>query len=285
MLKDLGIDETHARDTWRVIFKCALDAPYLMDQILALSAARLSVDHADQRSAYRNEATILQTRGLSLFKTAEAAQYSESKILARLLYSSFLGLHVLFETLLSRADFNTFLDDFSSYLSLHRGIRAVIPEGAFDHIRSQLPTLFGDYDFDMTSLNETDSLAKHSCDPLWSLIEAVEMGPTATIACEEAVHSLERAYVMSRRGKDLKNRINHVVAWTITLPADFLGLLKQRRPEPMVILAHYAVLLHEGRQFWVFGDGGQFLIQSIKTNLGAYWEKWLSGPIQALAVD
>lgn len=284
-MKDLGIDETHARDTWRIIFKYALDAPYLMDQILALSAARLSIDHADQRKAYRNEATVLQTRGLSLFKAAEAPKSSEPNVIARLLYSSFLGLHVLFETLLSRDDFSTFLDEFSSYLSLHRGIRAVIPEGTFDHIRSQLPALFGDYDSDMSSLNETDSLAKHSCDPLWSLIEAVEMGPTATAACKEAVHSLERAYVMSHRGKDLKDRINHVVAWTITLPADFLVLLKQRRPEPMVILAHYAVLLHESRRFWVFGDGGRFLIESIRTYLGAYWEKWLSGPNRALVVD
>jgi hypothetical protein len=41
-----------------------------------------------------------------------------------------------------------------------------------------------------------------------------------------------------------------------------IDLLLQRRPEALVILAHYAALPHSCPDSWMFGDGGKFLIKS-----------------------
>ncbi len=59
-------------------------------------------------------------------------------------------MHVLFDTLRCRVDLNSFLDQFTAYLSVHRGVRTVLPVGSFSRIRAQLGPLIGDTGFDMT---------------------------------------------------------------------------------------------------------------------------------------
>ncbi|EHK49339.1 hypothetical protein TRIATDRAFT_297937 [Trichoderma atroviride IMI 206040] len=65
--------------------------------------------------------------------------------------------------------------------------------------------------------------------------------------------------------------------------ARFGDMVRSRIPEALVILSFYAVLLHRHRSFWVFGDSGRFLIQSISTYLGTKWEQWLLWPNSQLA--
>ena len=73
-----------------------------------------------------------------------------------------------------------------------------------------------------------------------------------------------------------------VIAWPVMIPEEYIHALHMRRPEALVILAHYAVLLHKYRQLWIFGDGGRFLIESICDFFGADWEGWLEWPMEAL---
>lgn len=286
MLSDmLGITKATRMGFWRLVFKCALQAPYLLDQVLALSAAHMSTLYADQRDMYRSEATELQTRALSLFNSRQAHSQSDNDYLAVFLYSSLLGLHCMFSTLLSRHTFNTFMDEFADYLLLHRGVRAVLTPGSWALVQAQLCPIIGNWDFQ--AMSGGDRIAGHECDTLRALLDASDMDPASSEAYRGAVESLQWAFDLHLRNSNASPNlgINVIVAWLIIVPAEFVNMVKQRRPEAMVILAHYAVLLHDARSFWVFGDGGSFLIRSISAHLGTFWEEWLAWPNEVLVTD
>ncbi|KAK2682101.1 Zn(2)-C6 fungal-type DNA-binding domain [Fusarium oxysporum f. sp. vasinfectum] len=102
----------------------ALKAPYLMNQLLALSALHLS-NPPSLRQPYYQLATSLQTRALALFNE-ERQEVSEESCVPMFLFSSLVGVHVLCDTLQGpRESFGAVLDRFITYLSIHRGVRAV----------------------------------------------------------------------------------------------------------------------------------------------------------------
>ncbi|KAH7111515.1 Upc2 protein [Dactylonectria estremocensis] len=79
-----------------------------------------------------------------------------------------------------------------------------------------------------------------------------------------------------------ERRVGVVQEWLVRVPYEYLTYLRQRRPEAIVILAYYAVLLHRARHNWAVGDAGRFLIQEVGSHLGDYWTDWLAWPQQAL---
>jgi hypothetical protein len=60
-------------------------------------------------------------------------------------------------------------------------------------------------------------------------------------------------------------------------------LLSRRKPEALIILAHYAVLLHRRRRVWLVGNVGWILIQEISKFLGTFWKTWLDWPNEVIA--
>jgi hypothetical protein len=72
-------------------------APYLLDQVLALSALHLSTQDVAQASSLRRQSTELQTRALGLFNEAKD-RISEYTSVQAFLFASLLGLYVLHET-------------------------------------------------------------------------------------------------------------------------------------------------------------------------------------------
>jgi hypothetical protein len=278
------VDDAQTAHFSQTVVPCALQAPYLMDQILALAAAHLSTLYPNQRAMYRHEATHLQTRGLALFNASqaqEAADNSEQAVLAKFMYSSFLGLHVMFDTLLCHDDLNELLNRLTAYMSVHRGVRAVTGQ-SWPLIAKALQPLIGDLHLDTPP--STTSSGGHECDVLMALIDQADFGEASATTCREAVKSLQWAFDGYRRMPTKGSRGNVVVAWPIIIPAGFVDMLRLRKPEALVIVAYYAVLLHRSRDFWVFGDGGRFLLRAISTCLGPYWAEWLSWPNEMMEV-
>ncbi|KAF4780470.1 Upc2 protein [Colletotrichum scovillei] len=69
-----------------------------------------------------------------------------------------------------------------------------------------------------------------------------------------------------------------VQEWSIRVPAEYVSLLDQRRPEALVVLAYWGVLMHKARDCWAFGTAGQNLVRSIAAHLGSYWGELLAWP-------
>ena len=71
----------------------------------------------------------------------------------------------------------------------------------------------------------------------------------------------------------------------MTASPEYLKLLTERRPEAMVLLGYYAVVLHHRRRSWVIGDAGRLLITSLSSNLGQHWSSLLEWPKQQISAE
>ncbi|KAH7029750.1 uncharacterized protein B0I36DRAFT_135102 [Microdochium trichocladiopsis] len=61
-----------------------------------------------------------------------------------------------------------------------------------------------------------------------------------------------------------------VQRWLVMLPVEFSDLLTQRRPEALVILAGFGLVVHNTRGYWDYGNSGRDLVESIDRYLGPY---------------
>lgn len=111
----------------QLLFSYALEAPYLMHQILATSARRLAARYPDRAGYFLDHAMHLQTKAVSIYNETEVeAQFDQSNCTTRLLFCSLLGRHLLADLLAKRdADFPAFLARYLEVLNISRGLMAM----------------------------------------------------------------------------------------------------------------------------------------------------------------
>ncbi|CCF42411.1 Upc2 protein [Colletotrichum higginsianum] len=235
-----GDDPTRERYQ-KMSLKQAIRTPYLMDELLAIAAAHKSTLPGEDQAFYRGEATRLQTRGLAQFN-ATNAEVSNDNFLAVFLYSTWLSQHVLF-------------DAFSSSSS---SSAAAGPAG-FSETLDKLVHCMGLHRGVRTIVGGSWHKLKAHLDE--------HMGPGSPF-----VDSIIIGHDRFETGDDT------VIEWSIRAPTAYVGLLDQRRPEALVVLAYWGVLLHRAREAWTFGDAGRTLVWSLAAHLGSYWSEWLAWP-------
>ncbi|RDW70713.1 uncharacterized protein DSM5745_08224 [Aspergillus mulundensis] len=69
--------------------------------------------------------------------------------------------------------------------------------------------------------------------------------------------------------------------WIFQVPEKYIELYQQREPFALVILAHYAVILHFLRRHWWMGEWGLRLIQEIGQHLDANWRNSITWVLDA----
>ena len=109
----------------KVALDNAFTAPYVLEQMLALSALHYSTTAASSRHLYVQQATELQTRALTRFNKAQGQQ-SPSIGICSLLFVSLLGIRLLHDTVAVHYDsIGHFVSDFVACMHIHRGVRYV----------------------------------------------------------------------------------------------------------------------------------------------------------------
>jgi hypothetical protein len=266
----LMTEDLQARSTFDQMMQSALASSFLTDELLAISALHMSTlpQQLPRKTEHLCRATQLQSRALAAFNIADAAGVSS---LDKCLFYSVLGLHSLFETLSFSDHFSGFLDQFVRFIRLQQKCRYYTQQSTHLLRESPLGLLYG-------ALNDAGAVVGRNpsgsdFDKLSARLETGNLEPPALAACRGAVASLQWVSDMDRQ---LPGRTVHVVlAWPMLIPQPFIDLIEQRRPEALVILAHYAALLCSCSGFWVLGDTGASLARLITRHLGAYWEDWL----------
>ncbi|KAF3018477.1 hypothetical protein E8E14_008942 [Neopestalotiopsis sp. 37M] len=276
-----------ARVFYNAVFKSAVAEQFLMHELLAFAALHLSTQQSDNasRADYLRQATELQTCALALFNATKHNVSSEN-CMALFMFSSLTGLHTLFEAVVSCTDSNSMLDKTIHYLKLHRGVGAVTSQSWHTLRHSAISRIMdaieaGDQLY-RQQLGETDN----ECNRLAGLVRASsdKLGEGPHKTCQEAVNVLH--WVCGVRRTVPEPFPSHLIlAWPIRISAEFIELLEQRQPIPLIILAHWAVLLHFDRDFWVFGDAGRQIIKPILGYLGSYWDEWLDLPRSVVEQD
>lgn len=257
----------------------AVTRPYLANQMLALSALHRSrTEPPGYEARYDRLATQLHARALGCLGLTNNDGHQRETV-PRFLFSSFVALYYLAEQLPDRSTgFDPLLDALVEYLNLQRGAQIIGNTGWTAIEQSALGRI-------ITGLDIADGFCdagggdEHAT--LRAKIGSSGLGQQEATACLDAIRSLE--FVQGRTVDTEHGWGPHCpMAWAAMLPDDFVQLLRRQMPEALVILAHFAILLHRFRSFWIFGDVGERLIRGISEALGPPWLDWLARPLYAL---
>ena len=259
----------------------AVEAPYLMDQALAVSAAHMSVKRPNQRYFYLKEATQLQTRALTLFNSSRVLEKT-GHTMAGFVFSTLLSQQVLFDAFSSRTDFPALLDKLVAAFRICGGVRLVCRK-SWPFIMTQYQQHVGisfPHEF-MGGAGPETILTKKLADLKCRIADA-NLGPLILDPCNTALQYLQELSYAEDRGRVLYFRATHLLQWAVRVPPSFIDLVEQRRPEALIIIAYYALLIHDTKGYWISGDAGTFIIRSITSFLGKYWTQWLAWPNEVL---
>ena len=122
--------------------------------------------------------------------------------------------------------------------------------------------------------------SRHECEQLLSMIDRADLSIQSIETCRSSIATLQ-SYFDADNDLDSEpiDSTNMLFAWLVTASEGYTNLLKQRRPEALIALAYFAVLLFRRRQNWAVASAGQILLQHIRNYLGSTWEEHLDWPI------
>jgi hypothetical protein len=283
----LGADISAYPSGFSLALKTGLSSPYLLHQLLAFSARHLAFLHPERSTSYLHQAFTLQTRAISLFNAAWTEEVNQSNCVAILLFSSILGHHLLADTLAKRdpGGLDAFMARYVQCVGMHRGIHTIAKTAWPLLMESELEPILS-WSSGFTSRPPRGS----HCQQLRELVDGSEgLREQDKEACRLAIQYLQVGFdaALAVEGEEeLKaNRHQMIFSWTMLAPPEFTGLLAAKRPEVLVLLAYYALLLHYGRKMWQVGDAGAYILGIIVDYLGPEWGHWLEYPRATVAKD
>ena len=260
-------------------------APYLIYQLLALSALHLSVQDVANSTHYRRQATELQTRALASFTkhTEEPLLLvgdEDRQSIQRFLFAGFLSQHMFTETLTLKdpdENFHSVISKLIDVLNLSRGIKTVVTIKWDELLESELRPVLAE----VYSAGRREE-GQGECRPLETLMRsAADLSPASTEACRETIAELQGCFSLHRQMSP-RTRSCSALVFAVKVPVAYLNILGQYRPEPLIILAFYGVLLHRCSSFWGLGNIGSHLVNIIATHLGVAWSDWMRWPLEMI---
>ncbi|KAF5641921.1 sterol uptake control 2 [Fusarium sp. NRRL 25303] len=261
----------------------AFNHPYLIDQLLAVSADQLAVLNPDQALDYQRLALEFQTRALTTLNREARGmtqEIAEKDLIPRILHSFFLILHVLYLTFTRDRDtYDLFIQKFVKAVHLSRGLRTLAGLDCSLAVDSPLgPFLAMVHDAGVSEPTGTE------CTRLVEFIDSSDAGSTTTSSCRDAARKFQWAFD-NHAALTGDQRALTAVVYPALLSEEYIIALQKCRLEALVILAHYGILLHLCRHVWVFGDAGEFLIRLIARRLGPCWHEALKWPLEVVASE
>ena len=272
-------DEDHVQEVWKVaVVRVALAHPYLMYEILAISALHFAFLHPDISASYFTEATELQTQSLHSFNSVQRG-IDASNCAPVLLFTSLLALHVLADpSRTASLDSNQYLDHVIHCIMLMRNVQKLVIHEWYDHLKdTELKPMF-----EVREASESYQVPP-PCLELAKLIDTPDLGEEAKEAYALAIDRLNWIYATSDFPHQHYTTVRWILAWPIQLTAAYQERLDQRRPEALVILAYFAAILQVYRKCWAVGDSGYFMVRAISSALGPHWAKWMEWPLSFTA--
>ncbi|OAA56726.1 hypothetical protein SPI_07733 [Niveomyces insectorum RCEF 264] len=267
-----------------IALKTGLESPYLLHQLLAFSARHQAFLHPERAAAYLQQAVYLQTKAISLFNATGPA-VDESNCVAALLFAAALGHHLLADTLSRRDDAGglpAFLAHYIQCVEMHRGVFVVASAAWPLLLASELEPILSR----SAGLTSRSPRGTH-CQRLHGLVDGARgLSEADTEACREAIRYLQVGFdAMLAEREELAMRQQMIFSWSLLAAPKLTGLLAARRPEVLVVLAYYALLLHYGRAIWLVGDAGQYIFCLVADYLGPSWEDWLAYPRERMTSE
>lgn len=268
-----------------VIVLSAMEHQYLMYELFAFSASHLSEKRPDRMSYYLQVAASYRVKALSgLNKVLRHVDASNCKSV--LFFSHLIGLHSFrdaFALVSNDTPFSSFLHGFIESMNLLRGVNTVISPWWTTLIESDIGGVI------LSGHKRREAAAQRGgseTDVLKELILSADLGETTRTIYLEAIKELQIDFNQLTGHNETHLKSTHLVfTWLMTSSKEFLARLDEQRPEALVILAYYGVVLHQYRRAWPIQYSGRFLVTAISNQLGERWKSWLKWPQEQIKID
>ncbi|KAF4468853.1 C6 finger domain [Fusarium albosuccineum] len=269
--------------TYSFTLKAGLESPYLLHQLLAFSARHLAYLHPGRSAHYLHLAVTLQTRAISLYN-ASRPEVDQSNCVAVLLFSVALGHHLLADTLANRepGGLDAFMKHYVQCVEMNRGIHTVARTAWPLLLESELEPVLS-----WSAGNTSRPSEGDHCKPLRELVDNTEgLQEEEKEACRQAIEYLQLGFdALFAEGEADGNPYQMIFSWTMLAPPEFTSLLAAKRPEVLILLSYYALLLYYGRNIWQVGDTGMYIMGLIEDYLSPEWHHWLRYPREIMSSD
>ena len=102
------------------------------------------------------------------------------------------------------------------------------------------------------------------------------------VACKEALEELRRLCAcLHKPVTAVRTQVMIAIhVWPGTVSQRFVELMDERRPEALVLLAHYCVLLKKVNSSWWLQGVGERLLMAIDRELGSEWRPWIEWALE-----
>ncbi|KAI4150388.1 MAG: hypothetical protein L6R39_002281 [Caloplaca ligustica] len=270
--------ELDQQDVWRTFaVKQGLSHPFVLYQLLAIAALHLATCRPERQDEYTTRSTELQNGALSMFHQVEGTD--ETNCIAMFLFSSLLGVHLFADRAPIRGiGFSEYLDHSLRCVTLLRSVMKL-------SLKEFYPFFM---DTEIKSLMRApDAQPPYEgipaeCRHLEDLIKESDLGPSSVTAYNAALDRLFWLFALTEVPTVARGTARWPIGWPVQLPDEYIMLLNQRRPEALIILAYFGVVLHLYRESWMIGDTGASLIRAVNAQVGTFWDPWMAWPLQMI---
>jgi len=283
----------HLRAARPHVVKYAFDYPFLLNQLLAMSALHLSTRRPSQSSFYREEATRLQSQGMRSFNETLQVLNHEN-IIPAFLFSAFQGIVTFFETFHDPAfearDWTTFLENIVQSFRLLQSVRAIVYPWWQFLLTSEIRDILDDTSEDAIRCEHFNDEVVDQFETMRAhLSQSPELDANQAAACDKAMEELifvyKSAFYTGELSTDDQTAAKHATRWFLLAPPAYTELLVQQKPEALVILGQFAVVLHKLRACWNVGDAAERLLLVVDAHLEESWRAALSWPKSVVEGD
>jgi hypothetical protein len=276
----------------QVVPQISFTQDFLLHGILAFSALHLARSQPERKNLLYTEASAHHDIGLRMFRTA-MLNISPQNCDACLAFSTLIAAYSWAS---SHQTGDLFFSDTSTteessnveWASLLRGVNTLL-EAAEEWMTSSSMKL-------VLHPRPTDPLPAEAADPevsikLTALSQLWDSSPekfnvVEVNALNDTLALLHEDYqlVASSPGDFEVDIVSILYAWPIKVPSAFLVMVKEFKPEALIVLAHYSLLLNRAEQIWFMQGMSRRLLQTIHSKLGKEWQSWIAWPLQNLVL-
>lgn len=279
-------DRPASHEIWRVDApQVAFQHDFFMRGILAISALHLALLRPKQHDHFTQVAVKQQDAALSSFRPLMSS-ISETNC------DAFFGLSSLivvygFESPKASDSLGMFSytgQDSDEWLPLIRGVNSII-QTVWPWIkRGRLSGLLHDHQQESPQA-DLPPVLKDQLSHLETMVENASEGQEAINAYKAAVGLLRMFFIRINNRPDYECEVSIAFLWPVMVPQEYISLVNLRKPQALVILAHYCIILHHLNDYWWMRGWAMHIIKTIQHELDDEWRPWTSWVNQVITVD
>ncbi|KAJ5823235.1 hypothetical protein N7447_005575, partial [Penicillium robsamsonii] len=261
-------------------------SPSIFHLILALAALHLGYLHPEVRDQYVMQADEHFTFGIRSVSAILSSLDSEN--CQSIYMSTVLICFVYFAHGPKPGEYLVFSETGKAeWLVLMRGVRSILMS-SHDKIFTGVleiqpdPAIQGVSPLLQDELREHQSHIKELRHYIETQTDGNSMGQIDVDALENLLETFEEAYQCRSAGKDGVFLMPFVVGWIYRRPERFIGLLEEKEPLSLIVLAYWCILLKFMRSSWLMIAWDRHVITGIRESLGVEFHPWIEWPVSVI---